>query len=179
MPEPRSHILIVPSAGFRLLCGANPKKTKNDTIVSTDAPGAATCPECKACWETLVAPIRAQLARIAEGSDATLEKYYDWGHGGTGGLSSKAMVQRITGANLLGPSSGERHPLDPDDFGRCYRVLRRFPELRDGMHLVAALSPAWGRLVGAWDELEALYEEERPTGDAPKLYARMKELIDE
>lgn len=29
----------------------------------------------------------------------------------------------------------------------------------------------------AWPELERLYDEEAPSGQAPKLYARMQELL--
>ena len=38
--------------------------------------------------------------------------------------------------------------------------------------------PGWERLAGAWPELTAIYLEELPTGNAPKLYARIKELTD-
>jgi hypothetical protein len=172
MGDPASHILLVPSRGMkiRLLCDADPKKLKRDTLVATDSPGAATCTECKARLEVLTAPLRKQLERIAEGSDVAIGKYYEWANGGDSGLSSKALVQKITGAKLLAGSNERRHPLDPDDFGRCYRVLRRFPELRDGLHLAAELSPEWERLVGAWVEFEALYE----SGEHPLLYAQMR-----
>lgn len=43
---------------------------------------------------------------------------------------------------------------------------------------MGAHSPEWAALAGAWSELTALYIEERPSGMAPRLYARMRELID-
>lgn len=69
-------------------------------------------------------------------------------------------------------------PLDPGDFGRCYRLLKLFPAWRARLPEVAAMHPEWRGLVEAWDELTALYEEELPTGKCPKLYARMQMIID-
>lgn len=66
-------------------------------------------------------------------------------------------------------------PRDPDDFGRCVRLLDAVPELRE--HIPALKDghgPAWAGLVAAWDELEALYREELPSGKAPRLYERMR-----
>ena len=50
-------------------------------------------------------------------------------------------------------------PSDPDDFGRCYRLLAKFPEWRQRMPEVAAQYPKWGPMVAAWDELTELYEQ--------------------
>ena len=63
-------------------------------------------------------------------------------------------------------------PHDPDDFGRCHRLLQAFPEWRSRLDEMRA-HPGWGPLVDAWSELEALYAEEIQSGKAPKLYARM------
>lgn len=68
-------------------------------------------------------------------------------------------------------------PQDPDDFGRCYRLLKVMPSWRERLPEVATKYPAWKPLVGAWDELTALYEEELPRKSAPKLYARMRQLL--
>jgi hypothetical protein len=97
------------------------------------------------------------------------------------GLSSRAMAAR------LAPLIGERvllgrptdHPHDPDDFGRCLGLLEAAPALREHLPLMADVSPEWACLVGAWDELEALYREERPSGKAPRLFERMKALTRE
>jgi hypothetical protein len=72
-------------------------------------------------------------------------------------------------------------PADPSDFGRCYRLLKHFPEWRLRLLEVVARYPEWCALVREWDALTELYEEEikRPDRCAPKLYDRMKDLIDE
>jgi hypothetical protein len=70
------------------------------------------------------------------------------------------------------------HPHDPADFGRCIGLLDAAPELRP--HLAALAvghGPVWAALVSEWPALEATYRQELPTGKAPELYARMKQLI--
>jgi len=67
-------------------------------------------------------------------------------------------------------------PHDPDDFGRCYRLLERFPAWRKRLGEVAAEHPAWARLVEHWDKMEALWREELPKKSCPKLYRLIQEL---
>lgn len=67
-------------------------------------------------------------------------------------------------------------PRDPGDFGRCHRLLALIPDGRSRLGEVAERHPDWRPLVENWEELTRLYEEELPSGQAPKLYARMKEL---
>lgn len=105
-------------------------------------------------------------AKAAMGMDA-------WLQSDDTGLSSKAMAMA-----MFACGNGQKdYPHDPSDFGRCYRFLEAVPEARSRLTMMRDVSPVWARLVDAWDELTALYLEESPTGVAPKLYARMKELI--
>lgn len=106
-----------------------------------------------------------------------------WLDGDDTGASSKALARYLaplagihTHVRLSPYSNGEEHPCDPGDFGRCLRLLEAAPELRPHLKEMASVSPVWARLVGAWEELEALYAEERPRGQAPRLYRRMQEL---
>lgn len=91
------------------------------------------------------------------------------------GLSSRFMAYRIAG----GPGARLYWPVDPGDFGRCVGLLKAVPEARLRLGEMADSGPAWASLVANWDELERLYAEEAPSGMAPKLYARMKELLGE
>lgn len=68
------------------------------------------------------------------------------------------------------------HPHDPADFHRCVQFLRAVPSAKGNIHKMKETSEVWGNLVEHWDELESLFNEEYPTGEAPKLYERMKEL---
>jgi len=100
----------------------------------------------------------------------------EWALGRDTGTSSLTIYSAITGR----PSHHRSYdvPHDPDDFGRCYRLLKLFPQWRDKLAETIKICPEWQPFVEAWDELTALYEEEVPnhTGRAPKLYKRMKEL---
>lgn len=106
----------------------------------------------------------------------------DWIDGPDTGLSSMAL------AMLLGfgkQPSRPGHPLDPDDFGRCERLLRAVPTLRPLLPAMKPVSPIWAQLVDHWDELVQLGDNECPgmmtsshaRGTAPAMYARMRELI--
>lgn len=100
------------------------------------------------------------------------ERAGEWLFSNDTGISSKTILAVILGF----PCDWKSPPSDPSDFGRCYRLLKKIPELRPEMHLMRSEGEVWGRLVDAWDELERLYEEEEPSGTAPKLYERMKQL---
>lgn len=101
------------------------------------------------------------------------------------GLSSRTIVWVLIPElrELCEGANGSFHigdaPCDPDDFGRCYRVLKLIPGGAERMGEVGKAFPKqWGRIAPAWPELTALYELEVPNhrGAAPRLYARMKEL---
>src|SRR6266702_3517315 len=70
-------------------------------------------------------------------------------------------------------------PHDPADFGRCHRLLQLMPEWRAQLHKVAEVFPKWKPLVDAWNELEALWLKEKPSGRCPLLYERMHVLEEE
>jgi hypothetical protein len=72
-------------------------------------------------------------------------------------------------------------PIDPADFGRCYRLLKVAPEWRERLGEVAEAYPIWGPMVAAWDELEVMYEAAVATGknvspESRRMYDRMREL---
>jgi hypothetical protein len=96
----------------------------------------------------------------------------EWRRGWDTGASSLAIFAVMTGTYLHNPSI----PYDPDDFGRCYRLLKLMPEWRARLHEMNRY-PEWVPLIANWPELEALYVEELPNRTAPKLYDRMSELL--
>lgn len=99
-----------------------------------------------------------------------------WIVGNDTGLSSKTIWAVMMGVEPYRSST----PIDASDFGRCHRLLKAIPAWRGRLGEVAQKYPAWGPLVAAWDELEALYEATSPTSDAgQKLYKCMRELTDE
>lgn len=104
----------------------------------------------------------------------------NWISGRDTGASSIAIW-----AHMMGAKSDGSHPLDPADFGRCYRLLVYVPEWAPRIGEMAVYSTTWLLLSGAWFELTALFEREtgcaglatyNARGNAPELYARMLEL---
>lgn len=93
------------------------------------------------------------------------------------GVSSETIVRIAMGVKP--PKYGYFDaPHDPSDFGRCYRLLKQFPDLKGWLPVVAKKCRPFAPLVANWEELESLWEEEskNKSGRAPKLYARMQEL---
>ena len=91
------------------------------------------------------------------------------------GISSIAIYDFMT----IGKRPGDTAiPLDPSDFGRCYRLLKIVPAWRARLGELGACSAGWRPLVEAWAEMERLYEAELAdgTGSAPELYALMRRL---
>lgn len=109
-------------------------------------------------------------------------KLLRWFAGGQVGSSSKAMA--CAAADLPTRYKNDRceHPYDPGDLNRCLLLLEAVPEVREHFPKIAALSPAWARLIERWDELEATFLEEVGLNwskgtKGPKTYALMEEII--
>jgi len=96
-----------------------------------------------------------------------------WLLGGDTGMSSKTICAVMAGVKTP-PYCGDV-PGDPDDFGRCYRLLKLIPTWRARMQEVADRYKEWGPLVREWAELTRMYEAQQTM----VMYKRMKELIDE
>lgn len=117
-------------------------------------------------------------------SPMRLDAFASWISNGERGLSSEAIVYRLTGASLSGRAwSGKDHPADPSDFRRCEMLLRQVPLARLLFPAMRDVSPVWARFVGDWDDLVTLAEEECPgvfdgdvRGSAPRLYEQMQRL---
>lgn len=127
-----------------------------------------------------------QMNAIARGADMILEELRQpdrpsvaasgmeaWLKSDDTGMSSRYMAFTIG----TGPPAEYAHPWDPSDLGRCLRLLEACPELRPLVPAMAKTGKEWKALVEHWDELEALYREELPTGRAPKLYDLMQKLL--
>lgn len=106
-----------------------------------------------------------------------------WIVGRDTGTSSKVIWSVM---NMVTPDY-QSPPSDPDDFGRCYRLLKAAPaHWRKHLGLVSQTYPEWSALVREWDTLTEMYERViGPTGEgwnvdeSKAMYARMNELEDE
>jgi hypothetical protein len=97
------------------------------------------------------------------------------------GVSSKAII--LAGSGISGDGL-PLHPAGPYEFGRCVRLLRKIPELREPAfrHLKKEGGEIWGRLVDRWDEIVECLEEETGiegsrTEKAPRTYALMRGVM--
>jgi len=107
-----------------------------------------------------------KLREHVEKSNAGLSKLDQWIYGSDTGMSSKTIFGVMTGKQV-GEGS---HPYDPDDFGRCYRLLKLFPEWVGRLPEVAARYPRWAGLIAVWPELTALFESK----EYEELYKKMQ-----
>ncbi len=104
----------------------------------------------------------------------------EWAIGRDTGISSLTIYAAITsrkGDGYFGT------PHDPDDFGRCYRLLKLFPQWREQLYKTVTICPEWKPFVEAWDELTTMFEaagwhdeSKPPKGDDGRMYKRMKQL---
>ena len=125
---------------------------------------------CPACGSRQV--LVGALPRETADGDAI-----GWLTNGDTGTSSLTIWHVMMGRPLARGNANP--PWDPSDFGRCSRLLAVMPSWRARLGEVAEQYPRWKGLVEHWAELEALYEQELPTGRCPMLYARMKVLLGE
>jgi hypothetical protein len=102
----------------------------------------------------------------------------EWIINGETGISSRTMWAALNGGFPEPPriSFHSNIPHDPADFRRCKQFVEQCRIDKDQLQKIKKQIPWWGPFIDAWDELVALYEEERPSGKAPRLYARMQEL---
>lgn len=107
------------------------------------------------------------------------ERWIGDGDTGTSSLTIWAVLMK-----RVSPDGNFYYPLDPDDFGRCYRLLKIMPEWRNRLGEVAEAYPPFAPFVREWDRISALYEHELEHGPvskrgyrmAPQTYALMQEL---
>jgi hypothetical protein len=80
----------------------------------------------------------------------------DWLLGNDTGSSSKALAAVALGANPAGANIS--YPHDGDDFGRCYRLLKSYPEAARGLERLGKEGGSyWRALVPRWSEIEQAY----------------------
>lgn len=104
--------------------------------------------------------------------------WWNEGMNGERGTSSLTMFAVMIDPQLriLGIKKEEfGHPHDPDDFRRCYLLLKTVPEWKEKLHLMKAVSPVWEKLVDNWSLFTEMLEE-LMRGKTNNLYDLMKEI---
>jgi hypothetical protein len=153
---------------MRLRCGQAAANAPKDARLGSE--DGIDSIDCAGCLRDLVIDMR--LADLGPMGETPEGRWLAGGDTGTSSITIWSVMRNCSMPRDRRPGP----PWDPDDFGRCHRLLETFPAWRSRMPEVAAAHPEWSRLVAAWDELTALYLEELPSGEAPRLYARMEAL---
>lgn len=162
---------------------------KAEWVVAGGAPGEVAY--CERCGQGLTLNMPQPIPIFVAASNAFVKMHSkckpgtyfpkpalspeEWAAGRDTGTSSLTIYHVMTG----NPSHhhGYDTPSDPSDFGRCYRLLKLFPQWKPRMPEVAAKFPKWKRLVAEWDELEKMYEAAiLPDGDGYAMFDRMKRM---
>lgn len=109
----------------------------------------------------------------------------DWIVGRDTGVSSEAIWTHMMGRKPSEKWPGN-WPHDPDDLGRCVRLLELIPEWRSRIGEMASYGRGWAALVPHWAALTTLLAQEigpefKPGRDkrAPLTYAAMKSFLAE
>lgn len=99
-----------------------------------------------------------------------------WLVSGDAGISSKTMAVLALGAadhvNFIRLDA----PHDPSDFGRCYRLVKLIPQIREFFALISIKVPTFAGIICEWDSLCNLYERDFAKGKSQELYERIQSL---
>jgi hypothetical protein len=143
------------------------------------------CPDCEAGYESLTMGHKPPVIEAPlEGDPA--ENVRLWMKGTDTGISSMTLAESFLGLNTNVAYRGKDsigYPHDPADLGRCLRLIKRVPEVRERVDQLAKENKHWAKLAPRWDELAALMEEEcgisgeKGSGKAPKTHQMMRDIL--
>lgn len=101
------------------------------------------------------------------------KRVVEWSLGDDVGLSSADIVR--TALKLDSINDREPHyPKDPSDFGRCYRLLNKFPEFMPALEELAEKSHVWKHMFHNWGRMTDIYLRDVETGASAQLYSLMQ-----
>ncbi len=124
---------------------------------------------CKKTWQQPNVEETKMLSCVAD-------KIKWWLVNGERGASAEAMFRMFTTTMVDPAKCTYVFPSDPDDFRRCYLLIKAIPEWRDRLPEMKKVSPVWENLVNNWEKLTELLEEQIKTGQPNGMYELMKEL---
>jgi hypothetical protein len=112
---------------------------------------------------------RCEEQGYTEPTPKTLE---EWMQSRDTGRSSMSIARVYKGDWQRAAIVGLDVPHDGADFGRCYRLLKMFPQVREAFPKLAELCPTWKPFVEHWDLLTKTFESE-----PEKMYVLIQSLI--
>lgn len=85
----------------------------------------------------------------------------EWIIEGEVGTSSKTIWAVMMGIVKTPKSCGGNYdtPRDPDDFSRCYKLLKLFPQWESRIDEVGVMFPKWQPFCREWDKLTKMFEQ--------------------
>lgn len=89
-----------------------------------------------------------------------IERVSWWMTNGERGISSETMIcvcYNIDPKDMM-RGFGYSHPLDADDFRRCWLLVKAVPEIKARFVALSLVSPEWKALVAEWDALTQMFE---------------------
>lgn len=112
-------------------------------------------------------------------------KIMNWLANGETGISSDAIAFKMSG--VINGRTFLTHPIDPDDFKRCLKLINLIPEIRPRLSEMREISPEWNALIEHWSDVETSFMSEvaewltvkYSAKSAPKTYAMMKKIYAE
>jgi len=118
----------------------------------------------KDCKQTYTPPIvNMELTRE--------ERERWWLQHGERGQSSKSIFAKLSVTGLKEATCN--YPYDPDDFSRCYALLKIVPEFRAELHKMKEEGGVWSDYVDNWDNMTEMYEN-KDTG----MYGFMQTILE-
>lgn len=79
----------------------------------------------------------------------TADKVIEWLAGDDTGASSKSLAFEYLGKAYNRIDA----PYDPDDLGRCLRLIKAVPEVRQCVDSLALKNTRWARAAKVWDAI--------------------------
>jgi uncharacterized protein YdcH (DUF465 family) len=137
-----------------------------DMVVAISKQFVKSHKDCKPVWKVPVADMTTSVT----------ERQLWWLKDGEHGLSSKAIFSVLSGREVN--ECKRTHPSDPDDFRRCYLLLKAVPEWREKLHEMKPVSPVWSKLVDNWDTLTEMIETAMASKEnkATEMYKLMESI---
>ena len=120
------------------------------------------------------------MAESIRGASPTIDEYrvgMAWVAGDDTGSSSKALLNAA-----LGIKYRKDYPYDPADLGRCLRLIRLMPFVKErGLPALADRDPVWRLYASHWEELHRMMADEvgidwEKGNRAPQTYDLMQRL---
>jgi hypothetical protein len=99
----------------------------------------------------------------------------NWLLNGDTGRSSATMAAIALGATRVQGCEVDA-PYDPSDFGRCYRLVQKVPEIREHFPRIGKKVKVFAGILREWDALVRIYERDKPKGESRELHELIRGL---